>query len=95
MTLAVLVSALVAAPGTATAARGLFVYYEPSGGAGIIDPDDNTCYRLEPGTYHLDNQTNRQALLYAAPDCGGAPSAVMAPNTELGAPGHAAVLFHR
>ncbi|MBM7775151.1 hypothetical protein JOD54_005355 [Actinokineospora baliensis] len=87
--------AMVSVVPEAAAATGIFLYYEPDGGLGIVDPDDDWCYPLGFTVRHLDNDTNRTALLFDNNDCLGLPSATMRPRTMRDSPGYVSVVFHR
>ncbi|RLK59160.1 hypothetical protein [Actinokineospora cianjurensis] len=79
----------------AAAATGIFLYYEFDGGLGIVNPDDDWCYRLGFTVRHLDNDTNRSVLVFPNDDCLGLPAATMRPFTRQDSPGLVSVLFRR
>ncbi|GLW95080.1 hypothetical protein Aglo03_58960 [Actinokineospora globicatena] len=78
-----------------TNATGIFIYYEFDGGLGIVNPDDDWCYRLGFTVRHIDNETNRTALLFPNDDCLGLPTASMRPFSTQPSPGLVSVLFRR
>ncbi|WP_143073548.1 hypothetical protein [Actinokineospora terrae] len=79
----------------AAAATGIFLYYEFDGGLGIVNPDDDWCYQLGFTVRHLDNDTNRSALVFHNDDCLGLPTSTMRPFSRQDSPGLVSVLFRR
>ncbi|WP_026426120.1 hypothetical protein [Actinokineospora inagensis] len=80
----------------AVAARGIFLYYEPDGGLGIVDPDDDWCYQLGYTVRELNNDTNRTAFLFADDSCLGGPFTSIPPHSTFPAPDSTlSVVFHR
>ncbi|WP_146107894.1 hypothetical protein V5P93_003094 [Actinokineospora auranticolor] len=92
--IATTLSAVMITP-PASAARGTFTFYDNDGGMGIVDPDDDVCYRLGFTIRQLDNATNRYAAVFAKAECGGASVNVLRPRSAAPAPGDAWVRFQR
>ncbi|WP_157440129.1 hypothetical protein [Actinokineospora inagensis] len=79
----------------AAAARGTFTFYDADGGAGIIDPDDNTCYPLGSTVRRVENKTDRQATLYPSADCRGKFAMVVPARASRDTKRGVAVVFQR
>ncbi|MER7845031.1 hypothetical protein ABTZ03_13935 [Kitasatospora sp. NPDC096077] len=59
------------APALAHAATGLFTFQTPGGVTEqLVNPNDETCYTID-ASGPADNQTNRDAQLYAGAGCRG------------------------
>ncbi|GLW93269.1 hypothetical protein [Actinokineospora globicatena] len=79
----------------AAAARGTFTFYDDDGGAGVVDPRDNTCYPLGSTVRRVENRTDRQAVLYNSTDCTGKSALVLPPRKGRDIAKVTAVMFVR
>ncbi|TJZ57029.1 hypothetical protein FCH28_06020 [Streptomyces piniterrae] len=79
MTLGVVAAAVtlvVSGPGSAYAAEGSLVV----GGVEYVDPSG--CYDTDSWPLTVDNYTDRPALVFAEPNCGGTPIEFVAPGAS-------------